>query len=192
MTRHAASPPVALAVLAAGFALSAGLRAGEVVAALPEAGDGFGTPVPAADGAPAQPRAERLIADLRTARAELVERERALAERAQTLEAIEARLQQRLEELSRARDELESTAAMVDSAASRDVRHLAQMYETMKPKQAAVIFDRMTPAFAAGFLGEMDSDAAALVLASMEPDKAYAVSLLLATRNVDRGSPAPP
>lgn len=192
MTRPAASPPAALAVLAAGFVLSAALRAGDVVAALPDnAGDGFGNLVAHADGASPPQRAETLIADLRQARAEVSERERRLDERAQTLEAIEARLRQRLEELARAREALESTAALVDGAASRDVRHLAQMYETMKPKQAAVIFDRMTPSFAAGFLGEMDADAAALVLANMEPDKAYAVSLLLATRNVDRGRRGP-
>jgi flagellar motility protein MotE (MotC chaperone) len=179
-------------VLAAGFVLSAALRAGEVVAALPErAGDGFGNPLPAADGAEAAARetATELIAELRTARRETAERARALDEREQTLEAIEDRLRTRLEELEAARAELERTAALVDGAAGRDVRHLAQMYETMKPKQAAVIFDRMTPSFAAGFLAEMDADAAALVLANMDADKAYAVSLLLATRNVEREPP---
>ena len=185
MTGRSARPQLALAVLAAGFAVSAALRAGEVVAALPGlADDGFGKPV-ATDGAREAPAAGTLIADLREARAQVVERERALDERAQTLEAIEVRLRARLEELDRARRDLERTAAMVDGAASKDVRHLAAMYETMKPRQAAVIFDRMTPSFAAGFLGEMEADAAALVLANMEPDKAYAVSLLLATRNAD-------
>lgn len=191
MTRGARSSPVALSVLAAGFALSAALRTGDVVAALPElADDGFGNPVAQQTGPPAGETAESLIADLRVARTELVQREKKLDERAQTLEAIEARLRARLEELSKARQELEQTAALVEGAARKDVTHLAKMYETMKPKNAAQIFNRMTPSFAAGFLAEMEADAAALVMASMEPDKAYAVSLLLASRNVEAGQPA--
>lgn len=186
MRRPGSAPPVALAILAAGFVLSAALRAGEVVAALPDGGDGFGNPVP--EGASSGPpeTATKLIAELREARDRVAQREKSLDERAQTLEAIEEKLRNRLEELDAARRALERTASLVGDAAGRDVRHLAEMYATMKPKQAAEIFDRMTPSFAAGFLAQMTADAAALVLANMDADKAYAVSLLLATRNVDR------
>ena len=44
----------------------------------------------------------------------------------------------------------------------------------------------MAPEFAAGFLGQMGAVPAALILANMEAEKAYAVSLLLAGRNVER------
>ena len=185
-------PSATLAVLASGFVLSAVLRAGTVVAALPElAGDGFGNPV-AREDAPAEPEsAVVLIAELKDERARITEKEKALEERAQTLESIEARLRRRLDELSAAQQRLERMAVTVDDAAGRDVRHLAEMYQTMKPKQAAVIFDRMTPSFAAGFLGAMPSESAAMILAAMEADKAYAVSLLLASRNLDRPGPRP-
>ena len=200
----------ALVTLAAGFLLSAALRAGEVVAALPAAsGDGFGNPLPRVAGgasgshaagsgaagvgiegpAPAEVRAEavRLVAELRERRDALDARAAALDTRAQTLEAMEERLGERLRQLEEAQRRLERTAVMVDDAAGRDVRHLAEMYTQMKPKQAAEIFDEMPPSFAAGFLGRMEPEAAALIMANMDPPRAYAVSILLAGRNVGRG-----
>lgn len=180
----------ALAVLAAGFAASALLRSGEVVAALPATiEDGYGVPqaARAAEGAvPQDPLG--LLADLRARQEAVRDREHRLDERAATLEAVEARLRARLDELERAQKRLEQTAALVDDAAGRDVRHLATLYQEMKPKQAAAIFDRMAPSFAAGFVAQMEPEAAAQVLANMEADKAYAVSLLLASRNVGRGA----
>jgi len=178
----------ALATLAVAFVASAALRAGDVVAALPRViDDGFGGPLAAGADPPApEPEVVGLLADLRASRAALAERERALEERQQVLDAIEGRLETRLEELEAAQRRLEETAVLVDDAAGRDVRHLAEMYRQMKPKQAAEIFNRMPPGFAAGFLGEMPSEAAALILANMEADRAYAVSILLAGRNVER------
>lgn len=182
----------ALTMLAAGFFVSGLLRAGEVVAALPAADLAGETH---AEG-PAQPPADTaapdlgaLAAELRRQRAALTRREAALEERGQLLEAIEERLRARLAALGAARDRLARTAALVDDAAGKDVRHLAEMYRQMKPKQAGRIFDAMAPEFAAGFLGEMEADPAAQILANMAADKAYAVSLLLAGRNVGRERP---
>jgi len=85
-----------------------------------------------------------------------------------------------------ARARLAETAALVDDAAGKDVRRLADLYQQMKPKQAGQIFNRMAPSFAAGFIAEMRPDAAALIMANMAAEKAYAVSLLLAGRNLER------
>ena len=179
----------ALSSLAACFFVSGLLRAGEVVAALPVYREA--TAEHAVE--PAQTLVEAdlpdlgaLAAELHRQRADLTRREAALEEREQLLEAIEERLRDRLAELAAARDKLAETAALVDDAAGKDVRHLAEMYRQMKPKQAGQIFNAMAPEFAAGFLGEMGAVPAALILANMEADKAYAVSLLLAGRNVGR------
>ncbi|MGF1445910.1 MAG: MotE family protein [Pikeienuella sp.] len=176
----------ALVSLAAGFFASALLRVGEVVAALPE-GDGFGGPV----AAQTEPDAGdgdlgTLLADLRERGARLAEREAALEDRAQTLEAVEARLREQLNALKDAQERLEQTAVIVDDAAERDVAHLSAMYAQMKPKDAAGIFDQMPPSFAAGFLGGMEPEQAALIMANMTAENAYAVSLLLAGRNLSR------
>ncbi len=185
----------ALAIVAAGFIASAVLRAGEVVAALPEGvDDGFGNPI-AQQQQPTQsttkPTSERtvvgppeLIAEIKQLREKLQAREDALSKREMKLRILEKRMKARLQDMKQARERLAATAALVDDAAGKDVRKLAEMYQQMKPKQAGQIFNEMAPSFAAGFIAEMRPDAAALILANMEAPKAYAVSLLIAGRNL--------
>ena len=197
----------ALVLLACCFVGSALLRAGEVVAELPAGmDDGFGNPIanePASDPTASGPTNEEahsqssgepiaLISELRRQRAELEEREAAIAEREQILKTLKKQLSTRLDEISDARERLAKTAALVDDAAGKDVRRLAEMYQQMKPKQAGQIFNEMAPSFAAGFIGEMRPDAAALIMANMDAERAYAVSLLLAGRNVKPADPSAP
>lgn len=183
----------ALLVVAIGFVASAMLRAGEVVAALPEStDDGFGNPiaqrvqttpieVPAARTIVGPPE---LIAEIKELRKNLDSREEALSKRELKLRILESRMKERLEEMRQARERLAATAALVDDAAGKDIRRLAEMYQQMKPKQAGEIFNEMAASFAAGFIAEMRPDAAALILANMDAAKAYAVSLLIAGRNL--------
>ncbi len=183
----------ALLVVAIGFVASALLRAGEVVAALPEGThDGFGNPIAQhVQTPPIALPAERtmvgppeLIAEIKELREKLDSREEALSERELKLRILENRMKERLEEMRAARERLAATAALVDDAAGKDIRQLAEMYQQMKPKQAGQIFNEMAASFAAGFIAEMRPDAAALILANMEAAKAYAVSLLIAGRNL--------
>lgn len=184
----------ALTVLAICFAASALIRVGDVVAALPvskASSDMVNQPPGRESGRPeAGPGADMhrptdVLAELSRQRDLLDDREAELDEREQQLRALNLRLKGRLDELKAARNRLEETAAIVNDAAGKDVRRLAQMYGQMKPKQAALIFDKMAPSFAAGFLAEMRPEAAALILQNMRPDRAYAVSLTLAGRNAN-------
>ena len=187
----------ALIVVAVGFVASAVLRAGEVVAALPEsAEDGFGNPIAqSVQTAPTGSPAERtvvgppeLISEIKKIRENLDAREEALSKRELKLRILENRMKERLGEMREARERLAATAALVDDAAGKDVRRLADMYQQMKPKKAGEIFNEMAASFAAGFIAEMRPDAAALILANMDPEKAYAVSLLIAGRNLKQRS----
>lgn len=174
----------ALVVLAVCFIASGILRTGDVVAALPESRVTEGAEAPANPQPAAVPEPGTLASALLAKQQRIAAREAALDERESALDLVESRLRERLAELIQARRELEETAALVDDAAGKDVKHLVAMYEQMKPKQAGQIFDAMAPGFAAGFLGQMNAQSAALILASMEPEKAYSVSVLLAGRNV--------
>ena len=191
----------ALVVLAGCFALSAVIRTGEVIAALPKSlDDGFGNPIPQPDTGAAK-SAEKggetpvdagvLVAELQRQRKQLQERESKLDAREQKLQTLEKRLRGRLKELREAREHLAKTASIVDDAAGKDVRRLADMYQKMKPKQAGQIFNEMAPSFAAGFIAQMRPDAAALIMSNMDPSKAYAVSVMLAGRNVKSGGTKP-
>lgn len=183
----------ALLVVAIGFVASAMLRAGEVVAALPEStDDGFGNPIAQrVQTTPIEVPTGRtivgppeLIAEIKELRKNLDSREEALSKRELKLRILENRMKERLEEMRQARERLAATAALVDDAAGKDIRRLAEMYQQMKPKQAGEIFNEMAASFAAGFIAEMRPDAAALILANMDAAKAYAVSLLIAGRNL--------
>jgi flagellar motility protein MotE (MotC chaperone) len=184
----------ALLVLAACFALSAALRAGEVVAQL--ASERPDLAAAAAEYAgrldPQLAEADRLARALDERRAALEEEEAAIAEREAALAEAEDRLAERLTQMKAVRTELAETLALARGAAARDVAHLADAYARMKPKQAGALFNAMEPGFAAGFLAEMPPEAAAGVLAAMAPERAYAVSVLLAGRHVGEGREARP
>ena len=190
----------ALLILAACFLVSALIRVGEVVAALPDGEDKSGLiNEPASKDTKSAPTTDEdavrapsdVVAELRRQRELLAAREAEIVEREQQLRALNARLKDRLGELKAERKRLEETAALVNDAAGKDVRRLALMYGQMKPKQAAQIFDQMAPSFAAGFMSEMRPEAAALILANMAAERAYAVSLLMAGRNVERDESEP-
>lgn len=101
------------------------------------------------------------------------------------LQAWEAQLEQQTAELKLLQETLEARWQEMQAGSDRDIEHLAQMYGAMKADQAAQIFNQMDSGFAAGFLRLMVPDQAGLVLANMEAEKAYLVSIRLATMNDD-------
>ena len=173
----------ALVVLAITLAASGALRLGNGVGAalarLPDATDPAGGPL----ACPEPP--EALAAALRARAAQVEAQEAALADRMAALALADRSLSQRLTDLRAAEEELSATLALADGAAEADLSRLTAVYETMKPKDAALLFEAMAPSFAAGCLGRMLPEAAAAVLSGMSPDAAYAISVLLAGRNAD-------
>lgn len=154
-------------------------------------------PAPAAEGAVAEPSAFPAVGDTapRSAKAadillRLTEREQAVAAREASLEARERRLAEaeirlagQLDALRAAEEELAATIARADRAAEDDLQRLVQVYENMKPEDAARIFAEMEVRFAAGFLALLRPEVAAPILAGLEPRQAYALSAMIAGRN---------
>lgn len=110
-------------------------------------------------------------------------REAEMAEQETAFAAIKVRLKKELAIVEAAKDSLAKDAQVRSELAQNDVAHLTTMYATMKPKQAAQIFNKMNSRFAAGFLREMKGQRAGLILAAMDTQKAYEISLVLASRN---------
>ena len=108
-----------------------------------------------------------------------------LQEETLALKARALELDSRTAELSALQETLEARWKEMQTASDEDIMHLARMYGSMKPDQAAAIFDQMEPDFAGNFLRLMRSEQAGLIMASMETRKAYAVSLKLAELNAD-------
>lgn len=128
---------------------------------------------------------ERILVDLRAREDMLMERETALADRMEALQAAEAEISRNLQILQMAEEELEATIALAATAAEDDLAQLTTVYENMKPKEAASVFEEMAPDFAAGFIARMRPDAAASVMAGLKPETAYSISVILAGRNAE-------
>ncbi len=112
-------------------------------------------------------------------------RETAIEERKAALDLAEQVITRRLAELEQAETALRETLSVADKAAETDLTQLTEVYQAMKPKDAATLFDGMDPDFAAGFLGRMRPAEAAAIMSGMAPEKAYMVSALLAGRNAN-------
>ena len=118
--------------------------------------------------------------------------QKTIEQRISDLRAEEIQFQNRKMELDQQAEDLKSIQIQWDDrwqrmaeAANEDIQHLAQMYGAMKPDQAAGIFNQMDAGFAAGFLRLIPSDQAGLILANMENEKAYVVSVKIASTNSD-------
>ncbi|MEM6536118.1 MAG: hypothetical protein AAF668_00155 [Pseudomonadota bacterium] len=155
----------------------------DAIADGPEPMDEFYGMVPGADDNDADFKS---LASMIMSRTEEIERRIAeLDEREALLAAVEIRVDEKLKLLEEVQSSLSQTAERVDAASSQDIQALADMYANMKPQQAGAIFNAMEPSFAAGFLTAMRAETAAAILAGMEPQKAYAVSIIIAGRNVN-------
>jgi len=132
---------------------------------------------------PAPPDAGSLLAAIKERQDQLTNKEVAISERLQILNAVEARVAQDLEVLRAAEAQLASTLAIADSAAEKDLARLTEVYERMKPKNAALVFETMEMSFAAGFLSRMKPEFAAGILSEMPAEMAYSVSVVMAGRN---------
>ena len=123
------------------------------------------------------------LADVLVREKAVAEREKNLAIRVRTVELAEQEIRKSLLELEAAEARLSRTIAQAETASEDDLSRLTSVYESMKPKDAAILFQEMSPDFAAGFIGRMRPDAAAQLMAGLTPGAAYSISVVLAGRN---------
>lgn len=125
----------------------------------------------------------RMMISLQERKAKLDRREEMINERLKTLEAVDAEVTNKLQEITNTEEQLRQMLTIADKAAEEDILRLTQVYENMKPKEAAKLFEEMDPNFAAGFLGRMRPDAAAAIMAGLTAEAANLYSVILAGRN---------
>ena len=142
-------------------------------------------PVVAEAGCVPREQIADMLAALDERESRVARRELQLADRLQALSVAETEIAERLEELRTAEDELAATVAQVETAAESDLVRLVEVYENMKPADAAALFGTMAPEFSAGFIGRMRPDAAASILTGLDPELAYTISVILAGRNAN-------
>lgn len=163
------------------FAASAVLRVGTLDFAFAQ--DATPAPVTPSAGPGMAETLQSALIEIDVLRRTLADREALLADRERAVAAAQALVETRLAELAAAEERLSALIAISDSAAETDLDRLTQVYETMPAADAAAIFGQMDPSFAAGFLTRMAPAASATLMAELTPEQAYAVSVVIATRN---------
>lgn len=133
--------------------------------------------------APPLPGANMLLTELLRREDRLRQKETAVQDREKALEIANRAIESRLVALQEAEEALRATMAIAEKAAEADLTRLTDVYQNMKPKEAAALFETMEPGFAAGFLSRMPPDIAAGVLAGLSPEAAYTISVIMAGRN---------
>ena len=123
-----------------------------------------------------------VLQQLAERRAQLEERERALELRAALLESAKAEVEARLLELQEIRAAIEDRVASHDEDEEAKLASLVKIYETMKPKAAALIFDRLDMAVLLQVVERMREPKASDVIARMDPIKAKQLTTELARR----------
>ena len=127
--------------------------------------------------------AERqLLQDLRGRRQELEAREQSLSQREGVLNAAEQRLSDRVGQLTALQTRLETLEKARQDHDDANWTGLVKVYETMKPREAAMIFNEMDMNVLLHVLDRMKEAKAAVVLGAMQPDRARLVTTQLAAQ----------
>lgn len=135
-----------------------------------------------ADPAPDMPA---LLKAIQEREAQITEREAYIDRRMQTLAVAEQRIREQMDALSEAEAKLAATLSLADNATEEDVARLTEVYQRMKPAEAAGIFETMDIQFAAGFFSRMRPEASAAIMANLPADLAYSISVVMAGRNAN-------
>lgn len=121
-----------------------------------------------------------LLQELADRRKELDRRQRELDRRADLLKAAEARIDDKIAELKALRESIEQLVARYDKENEQRVERLVNIYESMKPDDAARIFEDLDMPVLLRVLGRMSERKSAPILAEMNAERAQAVTLELA------------
>jgi len=126
-----------------------------------------------------------MLKALQDREAQIAEREAYIDRRMQTLAVAEQRIREQMAALTEAEAKLAATLALADNATEEDVARLTEVYQRMKPAEAAGIFETMDIQFAAGFFSRMRPEASAAIMANLPADLAYSISVVMAGRNAN-------
>lgn len=131
---------------------------------------------------------DQILLRLDERREQLEARERELAGQQDLLEAASLLLDQRALELSAIEERIGSLVDGTDAREQETIAELASLYETMKPKDAAIVLEGMPDDVLVAIARGMTSRKLAAVLAEMKPDRARALTVMMVDA---RAMPAP-
>ena len=123
-----------------------------------------------------------ILQNLSTRRKEIDLREEAVVKREVLFQAAEKRLEEKIGELRKIKDEIETLIRKYNDQEETELKSLVKIYETMKPKDAARIFDELELKVLMQVFQRMKEAKTAPILASMSAARAKEVTTQLAER----------
>lgn len=124
-----------------------------------------------------------LFEDLSKRRRDLDQKERDLQMREALLKATQAELQQKYDELTTIKTDIETLLDRQSEEEDKRITSLVKVYEGMKAKDAARIFDTLDMDVLLQVMTRMSERKTAPILAAMDGDKARNVTIMLAEQN---------
>jgi flagellar motility protein MotE (MotC chaperone) len=147
--------------------------------------DDKSTPTPSTVGASKLTMTEEeitILQKLAARREELDARERELDLRQNVLAAAEKRIDAKLDELKKMQGTVVGLIQKHDEEEETKLKSLVKMYETMKPKEAALIFEKLEMPVLLSVVERMREQKSGPILAKMDTTKAEKLTAALAER----------
>jgi len=118
-----------------------------------------------------------LLKQLAERRDELDKRDHELDTRETLIKVAEQRVDQKIQELTSLRQQIQTLLNTASEAQAAQVDNLVKIYETMKPKEAARIFETLDTPVLLGVIQRMKPAHTALIMAEMSPEKAKEITV---------------
>lgn len=123
-----------------------------------------------------------LLQDLAARRTELEARAKELDTRERLLMATEQRIDKKIERLKSIEGQINDLLKLHSDEEEAQLTSLVRVYESMKPKEAAVIFEKLDMPVLLSVIQRMKDKKMSAVMAAMNPEIAQKVTTELATR----------
>jgi flagellar motility protein MotE (MotC chaperone) len=138
--------------------------------------------VPLKTAKSSSPTSADALSHLEQKELELQRREQHLQEQEKHLSEMQKEVEQKLQELIAIQRDIQSFRSEKAETKNASIRSLAQIYGTMKPKEAAKLLENMDEKLAVSLLSTMKANEAAEILAIMDFKKAAKISEALTQR----------
>ena len=123
-----------------------------------------------------------LLMSLSKRREQIAQREENYEAREALVQAVEKRIDQKINELTQIRDEISTLYNNIQKHNDETTKRLVKVYEAMKPKNAARIFEQLNDSIAVPILEMMSEKKASELMAKLTPERAKKLTFLLADR----------
>lgn len=123
-----------------------------------------------------------ILQSLSARREQLAKWEEEVRTKENLLDATEARINKRIEEINALEKNVRDLLAQYEKQEDANIRSLVKIYENMKPKEAARIFNELEMPVLLMVADRMSERKAAPVLAKMDPKKAKTLTVELAAQ----------